>query len=244
MRKVINGKFPAFMTALAVIGSLGLQVRGQEVAENEGSANKARPKAPFMEIKRLPNGDIVLGKITLHREARELSFPAEVNQKGGGLEVVIAQPDGRLHESLLRADVSGFRLQTMLLLLGLNNGSRRPDEEVHQGDLVDLDIQWKNEAGEKVREPVENFIFNRTEGRIMKRIGWVFVGSEIRDEMFMADAEGNLVIIYSVGSTVLDIPGKAGLDDTMFVAYKEKKEPQVGAAVTVFITPRRQVKAK
>lgn len=198
------------------------------------------PRAGTGEVsmERLPNGDVRLGLVTVHRRARTLSFPAVVNQDRDVLEVLIATPDGRLHESLLRTEAEPLHVQTCLILLGLHNGPRLPDAEGRQGDIVDLDIEWRNAAGEPIREPVEEWVLDQRSGKPMKRAGWVFVGSSVVDGLFLANAEGNLVLTYSVGDTILDIPTPAGEDDTNFIANENKKHPGVGGTVRVIVTPR------
>lgn len=229
------------LIAMATL-SAGTLVYGQDDATVETSEDEGALKPPVAEIKRLENGDILLGNITLHRNTLELSFPAHMNLTEGPLEVIIATLQGRLHESLLRADVHAFRLQTMLYLIGLNNGSRLPEGDGRFGDLVNIDIQWTKDDGAKIRAPIEEWIYDTRKKQPMERIGWVFVGSEIEDNTFLAEAEGNLVLIYSVGSTVLDIPSRAGIDDTVFVVNKKKEGPARDESVTVFISKRKKDK--
>jgi hypothetical protein len=126
----------------------------------------------------------------------------------------------------------------MLYLLGMENGARIGGAAVRQGDLVDLDVEWTGADGVAHREPIESWITDgRTKGP-MKRVGWVFVGSGIKNGQFLADVEGNICINYSVGSTILDIPDQAGGDDTVFTVSEQKKFPPKDAKVRVILTPR------
>jgi len=228
--------------------ALGLTAAGL-VAAADPPATPAAPAAPPADqpaaaeapmLERLPNGDVRLGQVLLHREAGEISLPVVINLDAGPLEVLIATPIGRLHESLLRTEARAFHLQTLLYLLGLKNGPRRPDAEGRQGDLVNLDIEWARADGSRAREPIEAWIRDMKTGAAMKRIGWVFVGSKIRDGEFLADIEGNLGLTYSVGSTVLDIPDASGDDDTVYVVNDARKEPAKETAVRLIITPVRK----
>lgn len=191
-----------------------------------------------------PNGDVQVGKILLHRRERYISFPAEFIEQVSVLEVIIATPDGRLHESLLKADISPLQLQAMLYLLDLNNGPRLDTETLRQGDLVDLDIEWTDAKGVRQREPIEGWIIDGRTKAPMKREGWVFVGSGMRNGVFLADSEGNICINYSVGSTILDTPDPAGADDTVFTVNQDKPRPPETADVRVLLTPRAKAKTK
>ncbi len=195
-------------------------------------------------IQHLPNGDVQVGKLLLHRKERCISFPVEFVEQVSVLEVIIATPEGRLHESLLKADVSPLQLQAMLYLLDLSNGPRLDTETLRQGDLVDLDIEWTDANGARQREPIESWIIDGRTKAPMKREGWVFVGSGMRNGEFLADSEGNICINYSVGSTILDIPDPAGADDTIFTVNKDKPFPPATGNVRVVLSPRAKDKAK
>ena len=191
----------------------------------------------------LPDGNLQVGDITIRRAAGELAFPAEVVLEAGPLEVIIAHPHGRLHETLLKTEVKARQVQTMLYLLGAENGSRLPQDDAKQGTLVDIDLEWTDAGGVKHREPIENWIQDRRTEKAMRRIGWAFVGSVIREGRFLADVEGNVVVNYSVGSTVLDVPDPESLaDDTLHSVRTDGVRAAGGAglAVTVVFKPRRQ----
>ena len=192
------------------------------------------------KIERLPDGNIRLGLITVAPARREISFPATVNQLAGPIEVLIANPHGRVHESLLRSQVRPLHLQTVLYLLKLSNGARAATGGEQQGDLVDIDIEWKPPQGAPRRRPVEDWLHDtRTDSRA-KRQGWVFVGSRVRNGLFLAGPAGNLAVTYSVPDTVLDTPDPEGHDDTLFQAVPVEGGPEVDDAVTVSITPREE----
>ncbi|HPY91161.1 MAG TPA: YdjY domain-containing protein [Lentisphaeria bacterium] len=191
----------------------------------------------------LPDGNLQVGDITVRRTVGELAFPAKIVLEAGPLEVIIAHPHGRLHETLLVTEVKALQVQTMLYLLGAENGQRLPGPGQKQGTLVDIDLEWTDSKGEKQRQPIENWIQDRRTEKTMRRIGWTFVGSIIQEGQFLADVEGNVVVNYSVGSTVLDVPDPESLeDDTLHSVHTEPVRAAGGAgkAVTVVFKPRRQ----
>ncbi len=204
----------------------------------------ASAAAPARAFKRLPNGDIQLGKIRLHRKARVLSFPARLALAAGALEVLIATPDGRVYESLFSSPASPLHLQTMLYLLGLENGPRLPDAAGRRGDLVDLDVQWCDARGRKHRMPIERFILDRRTHRCMRRLGWVFTGSSIQNGKFLAETEGNLALLFSSGDTVLDCADPDATDDTLFSVNTAGIPLRAGAPVTIFLIPRKHTPKK
>lgn len=204
----------------------------------------ARTGAAIPGAKVLPDGNLQVGEITIRRAAGELSFPAAIVLETGALEVIISHSHGRLHETLLKTEVKALQLQTMLYLLGAENGLRLPTEDGKQGALVDIDLEWVDAEGKNQREPIENWIIDRRlKDTTMRRIGWVFVGSAIKEGKFLADVEGNVVINYSVGSTVLDSPEPdSQWDDTLHSVNTDKVKKAGGAdkAVTVVFKPRQK----
>ena len=232
-----------FLAAVLWTGVMGAAAAsaGPSVPSGQSTVESARVRPPA--FKRFANGDILLGEVRLHRKEHVLSFPARINMLSGALEVLIATPAGRLHESLLSSPARPLHLQTMLYLLGLANGSRLPDKKGRRGALVDLDVEWKDAEGEIHRDPIENFVLDRRTGRTMRRLGWVFTGSALENGRFLADLEGNLVLLFSSGETVLDCADPDSTDDTLFSGNARRKAPPVGAAVRVFVIPRKPRKS-
>lgn len=133
-----------------------------------------------------------------------------------------------------------MQIQTLLYLLDANNGPRLKAQFEKQGDIVDIDIEWKDDEGKSHRDPIESWIACNKTGKPMPRIGWVFVGSTIQNGVFQADAEGNIVINWSVGATVLDSPDPDSEDDTLHSVYIGKKQPVKYPDVTIVIVPRKK----
>lgn len=187
-------------------------------------------------VKKLPDGNLLVAGITVRRKDKELAFPAKFNLPSGALEVIVAHPHGRVHEALLTTEIKALQVQTMLYLLGAKNGARLAGQSTPQGTVVDIFIEWTDKDGKLNRKPVENWIIDRRTDKPAKPIGWIFVGSVVQEGQFMADLEGNIVINYSVGSTILDIPDKDSLgDDTLHSVNTDVPVPE---GVTLILKPR------
>lgn len=197
---------------------------------------EAQPTA----LTRLPDGSIQLGKVTVRAARAEIAFPARFVLEEGALEVIIAKPEGRLHETLLVTEAEAVKIQAALYLLKARNGARSvANPRMKQGTLVDIDIEWKDDQGAAHRDPVENWITDRRLGdKPMQRIGWVFTGSGIHQGKFLADAEGNIVINWSQGATVLDSPDPEAEDDTLHSVNAKAPRPVKHPEVTVVFKPR------
>ena len=213
-------------TILMLLLMLPLAFLGQRTAAPQG-------------IEKLPDGNYKLDAVTIRTAKGELAFPARFVLKEGALEVIIAKPEGRLHETLLVTETSAVKIQTALYLLKARNGARSKDKPgLRQGTLVDIDIEWTDDNGVSQREPIEGWIQDRRTNAPMKRIGWVFTGSGIHQGQFLADAEGNIVINWSQGATVLDSPDPESEDDTLHTVNSSKPQPMLHPDITVVFRPR------
>jgi hypothetical protein len=186
----------------------------------------------------LPDQNIKIGNITIHRRAREVSFPGILNMTEGDLEALIAMPHGRVHESLLVSDVDPLKLQLALLLAGAENGSRDGGEKIPQGTILYIDVQPKDGK----RFPVEDWLFNKKTSKGMDRFGWVFIGSSFTHDMrCLAKEEGNIVNVWSFGNTILDNPAPTGNDDD-FIVVNPETVPKRGTPVTIYLSFKTPVK--
>ncbi len=202
-------------------------------------ASTAQRNAAPQGIEKLPDGNYKLESVTIRTAKRELAFPALFVLSEGALEVIVAKPEGRLHETLLVTETSAVKIQTALYLLKARNGARSKDKpNLKQGTLVDIDIEWTDDKGMSRREPIEEWIRDRRTDAPMKRIGWVFTGSGIHQGKFLADSEGNIVINWSQGATVLDSPDPESEDDTLHTVNSAKPQPTLHPDVTVVFRPR------
>jgi hypothetical protein len=186
----------------------------------------------------LPDQNIKIGDITIHRREKEISFPGNVNMTAGDLEVLIAMPHGRVHESLLVSEIDPLKLQLALLLIGAENGSRDGGERIPQGTMLNIDVQPN--GGNRV--PVEDWLFNKRTSKGMDRFGWVFIGSSFTHDMLcLAKEEGNIVNVWSFGNTILDNPAPTGNEDD-FIVVNSGAVPKYGTPVTIYMSFKTPVK--
>jgi hypothetical protein len=213
------------------------------VAQQEPAAPKSTIKPPQAKLQKLKNGNVVLGKITLNQQKKEISFPAFLNSpKLGALEVLLVNPSpvGRQHEGLVITEASAFQLETMLYLLGAKNDIQR-DVKGKKGSLIDIDIEWRDNNGEFHRDPVENWILDNRTGKMMKRQGFYFVGSSFYEGIYQAEGSGNLCLLYSnTDATVLDSADKASGDDIIFETNPERVQPGAYRDIRVILSIRKE----
>ncbi len=180
-----------------------------------------------------PELNVRIGEILIDRHKNELSFPAKLNMTSGPIECLVCTKAGRMHESLLVSDVEPKKLQLALTLFGVENGARKADSLFPQGSLLDIFV--RTEDGREL--PIETWILGKF-GEKVKASGWVFVGSSFAsDGSCIADEEGNLVVTWSFGNTILDNPSELGDSDDSY-SIDDKAVPAYKSPVCVILRKR------
>jgi len=211
---------------------------------NTTEIKKEKPLPPLNEMEKkvieklggkiLPNKNIQLGKITIHRREKELSFPAKMCITDGGeygIEVLISLPHGRTHEALLITEADPTVLQLALYLIGAENGARISlPGIVQQGSLLGIDV--KPEKGERI--PVENWLFDMETEEMPKEGQWVFVGSSFYQGKCLAKEEGNIVNVLARGNTILENADESGDSQGKGLGVSELDVPKTETPVTVY----------
>jgi hypothetical protein len=187
----------------AVVSPLGAQ---------ETDSSRAAP------IEKLSPSLYKIGNILMDVEKRELQLPGRVNMDSGVVELLACSPGGKLHETVLVADIIPYHLQVSLLLLGLQYGDNlqyQGDPNTPQGDSVEVWIEW-SEENKKHLVRGEDLIFDLVSQKTMDHTHWTFSGSRIVNGTFMADMEGSLITTYHDPFTILDNPLPGGGNDELY----------------------------
>jgi len=177
-----------------------------------------------------------IGVVTVDTKQRTVAFPARVNLREGVLEVLICTEYGKTHESLLSTKADPLHLNVALLLLGLEGGHAvkyQGDPTKLVGSPVEIGFKLKDNEGEKLVR-AEDWVYNTHQNRPMLHTTWVYVGSVLTGDGFMAQREGQIVTTFHDPFTLIDNPLPGGGDDTVYVP-NTKEVPPLATEVTVVI---------
>lgn len=202
-----------------------------------------QPKGDSAVLEKVGPGLFRLGEITISKDAGSVSLPAVVNQGKGALEYLLVRKGGKTHESLLRTDVDPAALQVALLLIGLE-GTDRPlarqgDPDAPRGNPVEVTLSYQDDPGRGRVHP-EQWVTRNPAGAARLKEGdlsWVFTGSVIRNERFLAQVEGSIIALYHDPAAMIDNASPGGESDRVW-AVREGALPPVGTPVTVTIQAR------
>jgi hypothetical protein len=234
------------MNSRCVLLLLGVTVVAS--AQDPLSLPEAKPVLP-PSIRETTPGVFQVGGVKLEKAARRVSFPAKLNLTDGPIEYLLVTGQGKLHESVLRADIEPHHLQVAMLLLGakgmqadpLTNaptggpitqgGGRNPPLP---GDAVVVEVTWMQD-GKQQRRRLEELVFNKRAKEPMSKGEFTFTGSRVWEGKFIAQTEGSVIALITDPDAVFNNPRpNRDADDTWVV--RKQDVPEQDAAMEVIIT--------
>lgn len=194
-----------------------------------------------------------LGPVTLDKTARQVRFPAVVNQTAGQVEYLLVGSQGKVHESVLRTDVDPLQVHTAMLLLGVETltdkaGASKPQPPpsaidadylatapLPAGASVTLLVRWRTtEASPEVERRAEFLIENSASKGPMSDGFWLYNGSLIVDGRFQAATEKSFVAVITDPTALINNPRPGHEDETLWTAAGNRLPP-IGTAVEFII---------
>ncbi|MCK5834619.1 MAG: hypothetical protein KAG98_02655, partial [Lentisphaeria bacterium] len=205
-------------------------------------------------IKRLKSGVLQLDQVYLDSIKNEVYFYAKVpvlnesdnpNVKNTTMEtmpfeVIIANPHGRIHETVFVTEARPFHLHTLLIMLGFQNGKVKSDQTPKSaviGDILDVFVEYKTMAGETKSCHIEDLLFDSGGQKPMPAVGWYFNGPEIEKNRYIPDFCGEL-IVDMMGDNVLISTEKKLWNSQMEVIWKPKFDIDKRERVKISIRAR------
>lgn len=185
--------------------------------------------------------------ITIDKQKRTVTFPAEINMQDGMLEYLIVADTGKTHESLLSTKIEPYDIQVAMLLLGIKPSGQAGSEPPAQlnrrylssapelkGEKVSLFVAWQDAGGGGHRARAEDLIWNLKENAPMSQGLWTYNGSEMYAGKFLAQVDGSITALVRDSAALINNPRPGNDDDQIWKAYT-KATPPVGTAVDVTI---------
>lgn len=233
LRAPASGRLPRLSSLGSLLVGLGLIV-----AWPAHPVLGQKPSAPPLPTgaEKISDNVYRLGAVIVDLKDRSISVPAVVNLKKGVVEYLAVGKGGRRHESILMADVRPLHIQLGLILLGLEPQGGltvKGDTQVPKGPGVEIWVSW-DRGGKEVRVRAEELVWDIKREKPMEADPWVFSGSRITQQGFLADREQSLIATYRDPEAIINNRLPSGADDTVYEA-NEKVIPRVGTAATLII---------
>lgn len=197
-------------------------------------------------VKEISPGIFALGDVRLDKKHRTVSFPAKLNLTQGPMEYFLVTTWGKIHESILQTDTEPFRIHTAMLLLGAKgagtnaaDGSRgsafivHPSKAKIPGDKISVEVKWTVNGKEKQRR-AEELIYNRVSKSVPHRGFWVYNGSRMWEDIFIAEEDGSVVSLVTDSCALINNTAPGHDDDTIWMANTNNlPPPNVPVEVTI-----------
>jgi hypothetical protein len=159
------------------------------------------------------------------------TFPAPKGQKA--------------HETIINYSAKPSDVHKALVSLGLKPGKAVQGKAGKPtGAEVSVFLELPGEGGKAKRVPIEEALVNKTDGKSLPKLSWVFTGSvmsnpdpEKDDLVYGADLTGTLITLFPVtAETVLQ--STTPLQESLKVETNAKVLPKVGTAIKLVIQAR------
>ena len=197
-----------------------------------------------------------IGPVTIDKEARQVRFPAVVNQIEGAIEYLLVDSQGKTHESLLRTDAEPVQVHTAMLLLGVGKltakggpvPEKAPPSAIDAGYLaaaklpdgapVTILVRWQpKDGGEAVTRSGESLIDNTKTHAPMTEGTWLYNGSYFSEGQFAAQAEKSFVAVITDPAALLNNPRSGHEDESIWVAGAKRLPPAGTTVEFIFQLP-------
>lgn len=193
-------------------------------------------------IQKIDNNNYTLGNLTINKQSREIVIPGTVNMSSGPVEYLAVTSSGKTHESVLVLDIRPLHLQLALFLLGLDCGqnlSYQGDSTMPVGDLVELEVSWRDKKGNLIKKAATDLIRDTKSNSAMQKTRWIFSGSRMHEGYFVADEDGSIIAVYNDPSAILNNPLEGRGDDTSYEA-SAAIVPVVGTSVNLTVKAKKK----
>jgi len=244
MNKIL--KLSVFLLTACVLGSAMsclaevMPPPGPPITQGVGVPPIGMNAPAISPIERVGKGVIRVGKVTVNKNIRSISFPAQINMTQGLLEYVLVRTGGKTHESLFRTETEPYDIQLACILLDLI-GTDKPlpyqgAQDIPKGDHVAINVSFLDKNGKVHEIQTEKLVTKFIDGKpvVIDSLKWIYVGSWVNDSRFMAQVDGSIIALYHDPVAIFDNASPGGESDKIWFV-NEKTVPPVGTPVTITI---------
>jgi hypothetical protein len=195
-------------------------------------------------------GIVEIGQVRLDQRKRCITLPATLDRDKGPMEYFLVTTYGKTHESILATKAEPYHVHLAMLLLGADaagNGAFpgsptngvpgpvvHPSRDALPGNKVAISVKW-NALGSEVEHSAEDLVFKSDAQAVMEHGPWVYNGSVIMHNQFLAQMDGSIVSLVTDPVALINNVG-TGHDNDMIWQPNAANLPPRGVPVEVTIT--------
>ena len=192
-------------------------------------------------------GILALGNVRLNQAEQTVTFPAVLNRASGGMEYFLVTPYGKVHESILRTQVTPMQIHLAMLLLSAKGTTgdppaSRPNQyggtpgSLISGEFVSIEVAWRNDGQERSYS-AEEMLANPGDALPSAKRRWVFNGSMVWKGAFLAQESGSVISLIPDPIALINLIAPAPGGGGVWMAVADKVPPEnVPVQVTIRLT--------
>ncbi len=163
-------------------------------------------------VRMVQPGIYQIGQVRLDQRQRSITLPAVLNKAQGQMEYFLVTTYGKTHESILKTPAQPYHIHLAMLLLGADTPGNaqfpgspsngipgpviHPSSEIIPGKKVSIALSWKTAAG-PAQHSAEDLVLNTNTQAVMARGAWVYNGSLIVHDKFLAQMDGSIISLVT-----------------------------------------------
>jgi hypothetical protein len=201
-------------------------------------------------VRMVEPGIYEIGWVRLDQHKRSITFPAVLNKAQGLMEYFLVTTYGKTHESILKTQARPYDIHLAMLLLGADGPGNadspgsptngvpgpivNPSKDILPGNKVAIQIKW-TASGNDMEHSAEELIYKRDAQGVMERGSWVYNGSLIVHNKFLAQVDGSIISLVTDPVALINYTGP-GHDNDMIWEPNTGNLPPPDLPVEVTIT--------
>jgi hypothetical protein len=201
------------------------QASGSQPVESSMTALTNTP------VRMVEPGIFEVGRVRLDQRRRSITLPAMLNKTNGLMEYFLVTTYGKTHESILKSQAEPYHIHLAMLLLGAHGPGNaefpgsptngvpgpviHPSSEAIPGDKVAIEVTWKTAEGE-TRRSAEELIRKNDTPTNMAQGWWVYNGSLIVNNKFLAQMDGSIISLVTDPVALLNYAGPGHDNDLIW----------------------------
>jgi hypothetical protein len=216
-------------------------------ATNFTLPNESATNAP---VRRISADVFEIGQVRLDQRKRSITLPAVLDKDKGFMEYFLVTTYGKTHESILKTTAEPYHIHLAMLLLGANGPGNpefpgsptngvpgpviNPSKDIIPGNKVTISVRWTTREG-AVEHSAEELIYKRDAQSVMQRGSWVYNGSLMVNNKFLAQIDGSIISLVTDPVALINNTGP-GHDNDMIWEPNSTNLPPSDLPVEVTIS--------
>jgi hypothetical protein len=231
-----------------LFSTLVVSARQNTLPATNSLSSEAPPKPLESSISALTNtavrmvepGIYEIGKVRLDQRRRSVTLPAVLDKGQGFMEYFLVTTYGKTHESILKTLAEPYHIHLAMLLLGANGPDNadfpgsptngvpgpiiHPSADIIPGNKVAISVKWNAPEG-KIEHSAEELIYKRDARSVMGSGSWVYNGSLIVHNKFLAQSDGSIVSLVTDPVALINNTGPGHDNDLIWEPNTNKLPP-------------------